>query len=461
MGRILFFDDRFLHVVRYAKRRMGRAELMVDTLYGDPSPDIFANIPNVFYSPKLGKWLMLTYGMHLREFYDVVLLHESEDGLHWKACDTRRELALETRRFPNQLFELGACGEYFVYCDERAAQEERLKLLAVRRRTDGSKALESCLFTSEDGLHWMDRHTQWHPSPPDLGPLCVYWSAHRSSYVIAARPAMVDRRVALMETRDWRHFTKPQTVLETDALDTPACESYGLTVLPCDDYYLGLYWLFHPNAEQTVAMPGGVSGKYFDGYVDAQMTCSDNGWYFKRSLREPVLVNGAPGEPDGGCIYPRGMRFDGAGHILIDACVYPYEHGRWREFAHEEGVHKSIGIYKIREDGFCYYQNEGGEAFLGSRALLYEGGEIAFNVQCPTGSFRVQVTDVHGRVMEHYSFDECIPFSGDSLRHTPKWQGGYDLGRLRGRMIRLEMRLRTGRLYAIYGGLTLVLAPQE
>lgn len=458
MSRILFFDDRFLHVVNHAKRKMGRAELMTDTLYGDPDPDIFANIPNVFYSPVCKKWLMLTYGMHLRTFVDVILLHESDDGLHWRPCDTRKELTLRTRRFPNQLFELGECGEYFLYCDERAEkEEERFKLLAVRKREE--KGLESCLFTSADGLHWKDRHVQWHPSAPDLGPLCIYWNDHRKTYVIATRPAMVDRRVALIETADWRHFTKPQVVLETDALDTPACESYGLTVLPYDGHYLGLYWLFHPNAEQVVSMPGGMSGKYFDGYVDAQMTCSENGWYFKRALREPVLANGAPGQPDCGCIYPRGMREDGKGHILIDACVYPYEHGRWREFVHEEGVHRSIGVYSIREDGFCYYQNEGGEAFLGSRALRYEEGEIAFNVACPTGCLKVQVTDLYGRVMEHYSFEDCVPFTGDSLRYVPKWREGYDLTRLKGTMFRLEMRLKTGRLYAIHGGLKLILDP--
>ncbi|MDO5376804.1 MAG: hypothetical protein Q4G52_00580 [Clostridia bacterium] len=458
MSRILFFDDRFLHVVRHARRHMGRAKLMADTLYGDPDPNIFANIPNVFYSPTIGKWLMLTYGMHLRTFDDVVLLHESDDGLHWRPCDTREELTLQTRRFSHQLFELGACGEYSLYVDEREEkEEERFKLLAVRK--GGKKGLESCLFTSADGLHWQDKQVEWHPSPPDLGPLCIYWNAHRGSYVIAARPAMVDRRVALIETTDWRHFTKPQVVLETDALDTPVCESYGLTVLPYDGHYLGLYWLFHPNAEQVVGMPGGTSGKYFDGYVDAQMTCSENGWYFKRSLREPVLANGVPGEPDCGCIYPRGMRMDGKGHILVDACVYPYEHGRWREFVHEERPHKSIGVYTIREDGFCYYQNEGGEAFLGSRALLYESGEVAFNVECPTGSFKVQVTDVFGRVMEHYSFDECIPFVGNSLRYAPRWHGGYDLTGLKGKTFRLEMRLKTGRLYAIHGGLKLILNP--
>ncbi len=458
MSRILFFDDRHLHVVRYAQRHMGRAEIIPDTLYGDPSQDIFANIPNVVYSEPLGKWLMFTYGVHLREFFDVILLHQSVDGLHWEVMDTTPYLALKTRRYCNQLFELGQCGEYYVYKDEFAPPQSRFRMLGVRKKSD--KRLESCMFVSSDGLSWVDAHVDWHPSPPDLGPLCVFWNALRKTYAIATRPSMVDRRIALMETSDWKTFTSPQVILETDALDTPVCESYGLTVLPYDSHYLGLYWLFHPNAGQITATPGGVSGKYYDGYVDAHITCSENGWYFKRSLRQPVLPNGTPGEPDCGCIYPRGMRLEKNGDILIDACVYPFEHGRWREFAHQTGVHKSLATYRIREDGFCYYQNIGGEAFLGTRSLLYRGGGLAANVSCPTGSFQMQVTDPCGHPLEGYRFEDCEPFAGDSRRWQPRWRGGRTAEALLGQVIRLEMLLKTGRLYAIHGDLQLILQPE-
>ena len=332
--------------------------------------------------------------------------------------------------------------------------------MAIRHQSGVKQnPLESCLFTSSDGLHWTDQNISWHPSPPDLGPLSIYYNAERGAYVIATRPAMVDRRVALMETVEWRHFSKPQVVLETDALDTPICESYGITVLPYDNYYLGLYWLFHPNAEQVTAFPGGVSGKYFDGYVDAQMTASENGWYFKRGLRDPVLPNGTPGAPDCGCIYPRWIRRDSDGSILIHACIYPYEHGRWREFVHGPHPHHSIAVYRIREDGFCYYENIGGEAFLGTRALRYTGGPVYFNTQCPTGSLRVQVTDACGNLIPGYSFADCLPFSGDDVHHEPIWKENRHLQDLTGQTIRFELRLKTGRIYAIQGNLVLILQP--
>lgn len=457
MSRILFFDDRHLHVVRYAQRHMGQAEMLRDTLYADPCPDIFSNIPNVFFSDVLGKWLMLSYGMHLRAFYDVILLHESDDGLHWKPMDTTPFLDLKTRKYSHQLFELGQCGEYFVYCDERACTQERFKLLAVRRGSGGR--LESCLFFSPDGLHWTDQHINWHPSPPDLGPLCIFFNNQRGTYIIATRPSMVDRRIALMETADWKSFSVPQVVLETDALDTPVCESYGLTVLPYDNYYLGLYWLFHPNAAQVTATPEGVSGKYFDGYVDAQVVSSNNGWYFKRALRDPVLPNGAPGQPDSGCIYPRGMRRASDGSILIDACVYPYEHGRWREFVRHPSPHATLVTYRIREDGFCYYQNTGGEAFLGSRALLYKGGPLTLNAMCPTGLLKVQITDRYGHPFEGYRFEDCTPFSEDQCHWQPLWKG-RDAQALSGQVIRIEICFKTGRLFAIHGNLDLVLQPE-
>ena len=117
--------------------------------------------------------------------------------------------------------------------------------------------------------------------------------------------------------------------------------------------------------------------------------------------------------------------------------------------------------YRIREDGFCYYKNIGGEAFLGSRALLYGGGPVTLNVQCPTGAFALQVTDSRGRVLEGYSFEDCEFFTGDSCCWEPHWKNGLTFELLKGKIIRLEMKWKTGRLYAVHGELDLVLSPKD
>ena len=153
------------------------------------------------------------------------------------------------------------------------------------------------------------------------------------------------------------------------------------------------------------------------------------------------------------------MRHSPDGSILIDACVYPFEHGRWREFIHQPGPHSTLVTYRIREDGFCYYQNTGGEAFLGSRTLLYKGGPITLNVMCPTGFFTVQLTDRYGRPFEGYRFEDCSPFSGDQCHWQPFWKG-KNAQALCGQVIRIEIRFKTGRLFAIHGDLDLVLQPE-
>lgn len=461
MSVILFFDDRYLNIRHNVQRRMGRAQLMSDTLYADPSEDIFANIPNVFYNNNAKKYYMLTYGTHLKKEYSAVLLAQSEDGLHWSAFDTHGIVQLRERLFDNQLLDVRMSGEFCLFDDTRARTDERYKLLGIRRKdVDGAFRVESFLYTSPDGLHWKDEERNWHPAPPDLGALCVYYNPLRKMYVILTRPKMVDRRVSYMLTEDWISFTPPQVMLSTDALDSPLCESYGLTVLPYENYYLGMYWLYHPSRDQINGTINGPSHKYFDGYVNVQGVYSEDGIYFQRGLRETIIANGEPGTPDCGCIYPRGMRLGVHGEILIDACIYPYEHGHWRRFSEYNEPHPSIGTYCLRKDGMVYFESQGGEGEIGSRALLWLGGQLKVNMLCPTGEARVQITDAYGKPIAGYTFAECETFSQDSIEWEPRWVHNVSMETFKGKVIRIEIRWKTGRLYAIRGNFQLLIGPE-
>lgn len=70
---------------------------------------------------------------------------------------------------------------------------------------------------------------------------------------------------------------------------------------------------------------------------------------------------------------------------------------------------------------------------LVTRPLLTDGLTLAINARCRKGgSIRVAVLDSEHNVLPGRSFDDCIPFTGDAIRHTVQWKDGDDFGGTRG-----------------------------
>jgi len=68
-----------------------------------------------------------------------------------------------------------------------------------------------------------------------------------------------------------------------------------------------------------------------------------------------------------------------------------------------------------------------------TRPLLTDGVTLAINARCrKNGSIRVAVLDSDHNVLPGRSFDDCVPFTGDAIRHTVRWTSGDDFGLERG-----------------------------
>ena len=74
-------------------------------------------------------------------------------------------------------------------------------------------------------------------------------------------------------------------------------------------------------------------------------------------------------------------------------------------------------------------------------------------MQAPQGRLRVQVTGPDSRPLDGYTYDDCAAFTGDAHAWEPVWNGGRTIGALTGQVIRLEVELFNGRLYALRGDL--------
>ncbi len=301
MFTLLFFDDWYLSTRHNLARHVGSPKPIPEGIFEDPYSDVSWGYPTVFQDPDTGRWRCLyqgepTFGKNLP------LLLESDDGVHWEIPDLSAAVELESRICPHQLFGR----EHFLewsppFVDARAQRTDQwIKGLVVAPHENPPGATAR-LIASHDGLHWQAQEgVRWHPHVGD--PIATaFWNPYRESYVITARPTSNDRRIAVLETRDWVHFSPPELAIQADALDTACAETYGMPVFQYEHMFIGLLWIYHTSPIVD------ANHKYVTGKIDCYLSYSYNGWHFQRTVREPLVSNGAPGEHGEGCIFLRHM----------------------------------------------------------------------------------------------------------------------------------------------------------
>ena len=436
---ILFFDDQRLNLRFNVTRKIGKPVLIQDSKYQDTKANTSWAYPCVFKDESSGKWRMLYQGC-LSNRDRVPLIAESEDGLRWRPIDTRSMIELDVRKLPNQVLWTKGFSEWpACYIDDFADVSERIKGLVVTHKS--KYILGSELWVSPDGLKWTKKEgVKWQNKAPDPG-VNVFWNNIRQSYVFTTRPDWTDRRIAIFETKDWKNFSDPELVIQADALDTPLAEPYGMPVFPYEGYYIGLLWIYHTAPQVEEHCPH----KFYDGHVDCQLAYSLNGLHFQRCLREPFIENGTPEKPDSGCLYPSSFVVKDDGSILIYASVTTKEHG------YDDCGTGSIVAYKLRQDGFVFLESTGGKGIIGTRSLFWKGGEVEINIQSQNGYSRVQLTDEDGIPINGYTFEDCLPFTGDDTSWSPMWKNGKMLDEHRSKTLRLEIELKNARIYSIKG----------
>ncbi|MFA6506478.1 MAG: hypothetical protein WCT14_10285 [Treponemataceae bacterium] len=439
MTGILFFDDQRLNLRSNMERKIGLPELLPESVYRDPNANTAWGYPGIFRDPETGIFRLLYQGW-LHDGTRVALLAESDDGIIFKPRDTTKDIDIPDRVVSNQVLPLLRFTEWpACFVDLQAPAAERIKGFVVHHTS--TFCLETRLMCSPDGLRWTEKvGCGWQESGPDPG-VSAFWNHLLNTYILTTRPELTDRRISLVETKDWEHYTQPELSLQADALDTPLCELYGMPVLPYEEYFVGFLWLYHVDPSVEDHSPH----KYYDGHVDCQLAYSLNGRHFQRTLREPIFPNGEPDSLTHGCVYPSSFR------VADDRSIYIYSSACTREHGYNEYGTGSMLVHKLRPDGFVFLESTGGKGVVGTRALLWGKGEISVNVQSQRGEARVRVTDQHGKTIDGFSFDDCLPFCGDSTDWTPRWTSGRCVSSLENQTIRVEVMVKSGRLYSIRG----------
>lgn len=450
MTTILFFDDEPLMRRDNVFRRLGRARRIEESVFHDPYGNCTWGYPAVFRAPS-GKGWNLIYGVNfdpkLYRGGQSVGLATSEDGLHWRPDERAAQVDIPNRMAPHQI--TGAYNGLFCSgfeLDRVVDGLERYNLLYHPTpdyhpsQPPAPDAAGGTLWTSADCVRWrVVPGAAWQYPNPDP-PTFVNWNAHRNSFVLTTRPDFADRRIALYETQDFRSYTPLDLALYTDSLDRPLTQIYGMPVFPYEGRYVAFPWMFDLSPTEKGRLPH----KYEGGKQYGQFAYSFDGWHWQRGIRDPLVPNGEPGDPDGGCLQPSSMVQLDDGSLRIYASTSRHEHGHCPP---DDGY---IVAYSLRRDGFAYLESDGGVGIVGTRPLHLLGGGFELNAQAPAGWVRAQLAEPDGKPIEGYTFADSDVLHGDQTAWRPRW-GGRDASELADRFVTLEIHLENARLYAIRG----------
>jgi hypothetical protein len=132
----------------------------------------------------------------------------------------------------------------------------------------------------------------------------------------------------------------------------------------------------------------------------------------------------------------------------------------WQYYFGEEAYHSSWrkglkrAVYRLvqRADGFVAAEAPyGAEGLLVSRPLLFEGNRLVLNVDTgATGYAQAGLTDASGRPADGFGLDDCVYLNGNAVDAEVEWlRRGKDVASLAGKPVRLLVRMRGARLYAL------------
>ncbi len=459
MTKLLFFDDTQLMEKWNLQRRLGQPSPVAEATVQVPGIDLAFSYPTVFPNPETGGWRMLYQALtgrraRKRPSHFIPAAADSRDGIHWEIPDLQASVPVAEQVLPNQVgpASLDRFGEWGpCYYDHRAQDpRHRIKGFVCKGHGPGTGKKDSWIVTSPNGLTWRDLSgALWHPYGSDPA-VCAFWNRYRHSYVLAIRPKNGDRRIALMETPDWKEFSKVELALSPDGLDPDLAELYGMPTFPYGNLFIGLLWVYRTSPRST------QHGKFLGGRIDCQLAYSYDGWHFQRGLRDSFLGNAAPGRIGAGCLLPCSLIVTEK-EIRLYSCATAKEHAIFEDDSPQKSA---ILMHRLRLDGFVYLDAPSGTGWLKTRAMLVQGNRLSFNVQVPDGQLRVGVKDADGNPIPGLALEDCRPCSADSTEWVPRWKGAAHFGRLQGKAVQLELQISGGRLYAISGDFRMLAAKE-
>lgn len=372
---------------------------------------------------------------------------ESDDGKTWVKPN------LGTYEFNgstnNNIINLGRpAGSPMVFKDPSADNNERYKLV-FREKHDVFGA------TSSDGLHWdvinepllvnyhADTHNQF-MYDESKGKYIGYWRGWEPHGTTMGR-----RTIAYAETKNFRKWPRPKTIVSPDIYDSPSTDIYTNSYSP---------W---PNSNAHLMFP--CMFERDTDLLEMHLMTSRDGLTWNRISRDPIVPSGRVSTGEDASIY------GGAGLININA-------GEWalpispQAITHNQALypkalrnvrpHGTICLASWREDGWTSIEAKS-EGEFSTSPFLFQGGNLMLNSWSTYGGhIKVEITEasilprasrrIEMQPIPGKSFDDCDVISNDNIQHIVTWNGSSDISEWAGKLVRLRFKLHRSRIHALW-----------
>lgn len=452
MFKQLFFDDLWLFARENTRRVYGDMQLVGQ--YRDELLNISYCFAYAIKGPD-GKTHLLFQGLMRGPAVSGALRYGaaiSDDGIHFEPRNTAEQAGMENPEFPYQLFPADPMGSEIaaVLEDKKAPPDERYKMLFTDNtyQVEKNHIADRVLFSS-DLITWKEKcGCYWNPvgTEPLLG---TFYNPVTDKYTVLCRPDLTYRRVVITETPDWQYYSPMEACLQSDSLDDPLAELYGMPAIEYDGWFIGFPHFYS-------GFPQILNTKCTGGTMHVQLAYSHNGRHWQRSLRTPFIDATHPdivksmGEKGNMTFLTSAIRQDD-GSLLLYVSTNLKEHGTPNEKIEKKDT--CVNVFKLREDGFVGLAAEEGKepARVATREIVWHSGEVAINIAAKQATCAVyERTFYKVSPLPGFAHEDCVPFSGDSTHWIPEWKGG-DLKQFADRILIFELRYSDGTLYSISG----------
>ncbi len=419
----------------------------------------------VYYSEQNKRW------QSIGQYTDFYHYH-SKDGIKWHASNYPKIVPDGGKKAPNHVFKLPGEGHCpgWLYLDPIAADGYPYKIpviqsgprvyeraladknhrwhdLAKKMGKDKHHFMDHIILISKDGFHWETRlDYDWgqgvfFPEEPQM----MFFNHLTGLHTLVVRPGLGDRRVCIITTKDFIHWSRPRLVLQPDLLDGKILEFYTMPTFPYGSEFVGFPWASHFASSQ-----GPDFQVLHKGPQNAYLAHSPDGEYFVRPTREAFIDFNEPGLIGCNSIRPEGM-------VTLEDEVRIYSNAGFSAHGTEvpdqyRKKAKGTIMHRLRRDGFMYIRTKGYWGEFTTRPFAVFGAEFTMNAEALTGEVQFELRDTMNESLEGYTFDDCIPLKfDDAQKHPLKWKNKKSLKEFIGGQVRLHIRFYNARIYSFRG----------
>lgn len=454
--KLCFFDDYWIDFRPGTTRRWFQPRLR--SYYADG--DFMANTYcSAFFDRNVGKY---------RLFYEVspdlsndavryLALAESDDGLNYEPVTVNDHPEPRMRRVVYD----GGSGVHgtSVLFDPFDPDPSRRYKMATMTHTGELSSREKeagrhvhmpvVAVFSPDGLHWTEHpELVMHPYTSDAFN-CLFYNPLREEYSLILRGGFVDRRIAMRTSKDMVHWSDPFIILHPSPQHNDNLierQFYSMWSGFIDGTFLGLVWWFNTSLVD-------MDFSKMWGFMESELVYSYDGLYYMSTSGRPVMERPTP--PELGCSQMSLMGLmesrDGTEYILYGAGSR-FTHGTAttnREFAEKLLKPAMATIFAtIRKDGFCGIEGLRAGSRVITKPVELLKDDLAFNINASVGYVRFGVTNRRGEFLPGFSLEDCVPFSGDSVRIVPQWKDAQ-LSSVLGQQVRIVVELNNAILHSL------------